>query len=283
MLMCERKSEMKVVKPGMTFGNGIPVPSDDEKIFKFKPIDEIANYVVRRVVMNSYPIKGEDGKYTERIRKAYYYFFNKNGIFCELDHCDPKLKSADIFNREIINDDYDIFKNHDNYCGTYLPDTSVFLQPPHADASFLFRKIACSYMEPGMTLDDFERQMNYYRFAAYGEKGIPCITSHFFGIERDVTKVYKPDFRRQGKNTKVFDYIIVDINIRTNIEDKPAFIRKNVNKMAMMALDRIKNDYRFKRYDVPIGILKLDKVYRIEDASVEFIFELKDELREMSL
>ena len=265
-LGCNETSEMNIQNPGKYFYPGIGVANDS--IYKFKSKEEIKNKVIRRVISHK----------NEKI--IAYYYFDQDGIFCENLNDATDLISVDFFHRD-FNDPSSF------HFGGYFPNTQMFLEPPYDDASYLFHKIAIAYMEPGMTIQDFEEQMNFYRFGAYTAKdsiGYPRRDSHFKGLDRDITKVYQPDFRRiSGDKKKAFDYIIVDVNIRIGIEDKRTFIHKHWIDIAKYALDKIENSQRFKKYGVPINILKLDKIYRIEENTVELIFELKDELKEVSL
>ena len=240
----------------------------DEVIYKVKPIEKIANMIVRKNVgpyyyKNNCLYRDEDAKYADII----YYFFDDNGIY-----------------QKRINDEHGLYRPE---CNEWLDLHEVWhipshnlLEPPYNGARYLCQLVLCSYMRPGMTIGDFERLLNKHKYDVYYKNGTP--REFFEGIERDVTKVEKPIYRSSNGNTnKSFDYILVDMNIRTGIENKREFIIQNKKALIQKAIDRIEKDRSFLKYNVPIGVLKLSKIYRIEENTIEFIFELKDELREV--
>ena len=246
----------------------------DEVIYKVKPIEKIANMIVRKNVgpysyyyIKSCMYRDEGVKLTDII----YYFFDINGIY-----------------QKSINDERGLWRPN---CNKYLDLHEIWkvpsydiLEPPYNNAQRLCQMVLSSYMKPGMTIKDFERLLNEHKYDAYSNNGAPANDIICYGIERDITKVEKPIYRNSNGNTKKsFDYILVDMNIRVGIEDKRDFIIHNKKALIHKAVERIKNDRSFKKYNVPIGVLKLSKIYRIEEATIEFIFELKDELKEMEV
>ena len=247
----------------------------EEVIYKVKPIEKIANMIVRKNVGPYYYIKS--CKYQdEKVKRSdiIYYFFDDNGIY-----------------QKNINDEQGLRRPK---CNEYLDLHEVWrvpsidiLEPPYNSAQWLCQMVLTSYMKPGMTIEDFERLLNEHKYDVYkySNGGAPANDIIYYdGIDRDITKVEKPIYRNSNGNTKKsFDYILVDMNIRVGIKDKRDFIICNKKALIRKAVERIENDRSFKKYNVPIGVLKLSKIYRIEEATVEFIFELKDELREMEV
>lgn len=240
-------------------------PSLEEVVYKCRPIEELCYMIVRKKVGPKYDNK--TGRYTDII----YYFFDINGIY-----------------HKSINDDHGLWRPK---CNRYLDLHEVWrvpsyniLEPPYNSATWLCQMVLTTYMKPGMTINDFEDLLNKYKYDVYSARGHAKEQLIYEGIDRDITKVEKPIYRNSNSNTKKsFDYILVDMNIRVGIEDKRDFIIRNKKALIRKAIERIENDRSFKKYNVPIGVLKLSKIYRIEEATVEFIFELKDELREMEV
>lgn len=244
----------------------------EEVIYKVKPIEKIANMIVRKNVGPYYYIKSR--KYRDEKAKwsdIIYYFFDINGVY-----------------QKRINDEQDLKRPE---CNKYLDLHEVWrvpsydiLEPPYNNAQWLCQMVLNTYMKPGMNIEDFERLLNEHKYYVYSNNGVPANDIIYYGIDRDITKVEKPVYRNSNGNTKKsFDFILVDMNIRVGIEDKRDFIIRNKKALIHKAIERIENDRSFKKYNVPIGVLKLSKIYRIEEATVEFIFELKDELREMEV
>lgn len=242
----------------------------DEVIYKVKSIEKIANMIIKKNIGPRHYIGGtlvmEEGIKEDDI---IYYYFDNDGIYKRSINVSKGLWVPDIN------------KNTDLHTAWRIP-VYYILEPPYNNPSLLCQTILCDYMKPGMSIKEFEHLLNNHKYDVYYRSGKPSNDILFYGIERDITKVDRPIYRSSNGNTnKSFDYILVDMNIRTGIENKREFIISNKKALIQKAIERIENDRSFKKYKVPIGVLKLSKILRVEEATVEFIFELKDELREM--
>lgn len=105
-----------------------------------------------------------------------------------------------------------------------------------------------------------------------------------------VAKICTPTYEREveNKNRNTFDFIRVFINLPSSeVMDKES-IRKGLDlhykEMCHMVLDKIEGMKRYQRFGVPVSALKLSKAtVEYKSNRVMFIFELKDELRNLKL
>ena len=190
------------------------------------------------------------------VKDEKYYFFNDEGIYSCLDR-KSMLKSGIRAQR---------------YKKKYLAvniDKLIKLLGKEYDRYFL--KEALLKMKIG---DKLEKLENCYNEVLKEDERFSN------SVERFVTLIEKPDFVCVPENPKkstTFDYIHVDINLVTEWEtDKKEFINKNIEKITAMVLESIANNGKFKRYGVPINILKIAGITLRNDLnSMHYVFEIK--------
>lgn len=95
-----------------------------------------------------------------------------------------------------------------------------------------------------------------------------------------IAKINDPEFRCKPENPdkkSTFDYIIVDIALLTTWEgDKKAYIEENKKKLTQKVLEKIKENKKFLKYNVPINYLKVAKITLYNNRNnVQYILELK--------
>ncbi len=101
------------------------------------------------------------------------------------------------------------------------------------------------------------------------------------GLDRFITKIDKPQFivaDSNAKKSKVFDYIHIDVGIITEWEsDIYKYICSNKDEIISRILEKIKESSSFKKYSVPINVLKLTDIkYSRRLNIIRCIFELKE-------
>lgn len=101
-----------------------------------------------------------------------------------------------------------------------------------------------------------------------------------------VTKIETPTYEREtgNKNKKTFDFVRVFVNLPSpEVVDKEAIrigLNTHYREICNMVLDKIASMKNYQRFGVPVTALKLSKaVVEYRCNRVMFIFELKDELR----
>ena len=95
-----------------------------------------------------------------------------------------------------------------------------------------------------------------------------------------IAKINDPEFRCKPENPdkkSTFDYIIVDIALLTTWEgDKKAYIEENKKKLTQKVLEKIKENKKFLKYNVPINYLKVAKITLYNNRNnIQYILELK--------
>lgn len=99
-----------------------------------------------------------------------------------------------------------------------------------------------------------------------------------FDLERFITKIDRPTMERDADNlnTKTFDFIRLHMYTLTYEENPMDIIKKYRKDILRMALNRIEETKKFKRYGVPINFLKLDRfTYCDNQKVIELLFVLK--------
>lgn len=99
-----------------------------------------------------------------------------------------------------------------------------------------------------------------------------------FDLERFITKIDLPVMERDvdNYNTKTFDFVRLHMYTLAYAENPMNIIKKYRKNILTMALDKIDQSKKFKRYDIPINFLKLDKItYCKSQNMIELLFVLK--------
>lgn len=134
--------------------------------------------------------------------------------------------------------------------------------------SIRIKKAAC-YLKENDTIEDFDKYLSEVQLEDNPKPQ---------GIDRFITKIEKPIFRRVIENNKknTFDFIYLDINIVTQWhESKSEYIKNNMEEIKQRAIKKIEESKAFKKYDIPINFLRITKVSLKNDV-IEFLFELKE-------
>lgn len=101
-------------------------------------------------------------------------------------------------------------------------------------------------------------------------------------IDRLVQYIARPTYERVpgNDNETTFDRIRVTVGLpRYRFDSREALkleVEKYQQKIYQQVVQKIQNERRFKRYGVPINVLRLSNVILLRDFSLEFIFELKE-------
>lgn len=94
-----------------------------------------------------------------------------------------------------------------------------------------------------------------------------------------ILTVDKPSFRRETGNTnnKTFDFIDILMTTRSNDANKEKVLA-NRNEINRKAIEAIEKDRSFKKFGVPVGVLKMYSFSIINHGMLSISFCLKDEL-----
>lgn len=206
-----------------------------------------------------------------------YYYFDEEGIYRCAREKQPGILP---FVRYVIK--YEDVKRGFGTCTDYLNDWH---------SSYFYRGLV--RLKAGQTLDDWlHLSMDIYlhpdKYGSYknGEKKGGELTWKQRAKEnpmiRYVTMNGRIKFARVPENESkdTFDYIMASAYISA-VEDKYKFVKEHKKEILSMMLERISNMKSFKRYGVPIGILKAGRCVLGNDGYLYVTFEIKDELRKL--
>ena len=103
-------------------------------------------------------------------------------------------------------------------------------------------------------------------------------------LDQLVQEISPPVFEREPGNNNMgtFDRIRVTVGLpRYQFPSWAALrgeVKKHQREIYQLVLAKIENDWRFKRYGVPVNFLNLSDVTLLRYYSLEFIFELNEEM-----
>jgi hypothetical protein len=179
----------------------------------------------------------------------------------------------------------------ENYGRCYYEDGSFF-QYEAGDEKFnglLFAHFRTLIRE-GDTYEDMKKKLEtaiWKYFDSESRKKVHKTESYKSwyetSIDRFITKIESPIFVREPENQDkdTFDFIKMYANIISDWPDKRKYIIANKKYIFQMVLDKLSTNKSFLRFGVPIGCLACTSLMEREDATLEFIFEIKKELREV--
>lgn len=214
----------------------------------------------------------------DKRRRRYYFYFDEEEIYRQ--ERERYCGSIDI-NHNVWVDVYNV-KTRTRLHIDYLNDwqTSPFYRG-------LVR------LKPGQTFDGWlHLSMDIYlhpkKYGSFknGEKKGGELTWKHKAKEnpmiRFITMSGRIKFARvpENENKDTFDYILASAYISA-VDDKFEFVKEHKKEVLTYMLDRISNMKRFKKYGVPIGILKVGKCVLGRDGYLYVTFEIKDELRKL--
>ena len=215
------------------------------------------------------------------------WFFNESGV-CE-------VLSEDAFRHRYQNRMDELHCTLYDWSNLHITADSVFNLDvvdwsqhgmSHFDQSVA---MAGSSLVEGDTLEDFFNKVsekhayNNMRYDAVIKNG--RFHELADGVDRFVTKIERPVFMRipENDNKHTFDIIKVFVNTCTTWDtDRHKYFQDNLEIICQNVISKIENSQSFKKYGVPTGCLALTDIVTIGDASYQFTFELKKELRALA-
>lgn len=206
------------------------------------------------------------------------FYFDKEGIYRKITF--RKLTDGPYRSNVFIR--YEDVKRGFGTCTDYLYDWH---------SSYFYRGLV--RLKPGQTIDDWlHLSMDIYlhpeKYGTYKNNEVKGgkLTWKAMAKEnpmiRYITMNGHVKFARipENENKDSFDYILASAYISA-VEDKYEFVKEHKKEILSMMLDRISNMKRFKKYGVPIGVLKVGKCVLGRDGYLYVTFEIKDELRKL--
>ena len=185
--------------------------------------------------------------------KGSIYYFNDNGIYCEV-----KSKEAEKMN----------FSNlHFRKDGTFWIDDTFFTD--YINPNWVIARKAIAKLELGSTIEDFKKIIENTKLDVHIKPD---------GLERFITKINKPTFVRCPENLKenTFDYIYVDLCIISKWdEDKKQYIKKHIKQIEEKVLSTLESNKTFKSFGVPLNYLKVSRITIKRDNVLQFVLEIK--------
>ena len=148
--------------------------------------------------------------------------------------------------------------------------------------------MAAAKLEEGDRYEDLiryveESKEHYDRL--YSEKrGNEAIHARTEGLDRFLARICKPIILRvpENSNPDTFDIIKVDIELLTEWgDDRKAYIEENRKGIIKRAVEKIEKDRGFKRYGVGVNCLVVTEMIMLDRNTLELIFELKKEIRDI--
>ena len=95
-----------------------------------------------------------------------------------------------------------------------------------------------------------------------------------------IISIYRPSITRRtgNKNTKTFDFVNVEILLRSDLQftDFDEFIRDNLSSFNERILKSIDEDNRYKKYGVPSRYLNLYSIAKQGRTGLRFSYELRN-------
>jgi len=107
-------------------------------------------------------------------------------------------------------------------------------------------------------------------------------------LDRFITRIEPAIYEREPKNMngKTFDRIHVFVNLSSTFHPTWAELRQAVKEhraeIDRLVIEKVTNDRRFRKYGIPINSLKLTVMLLRRECCLEYIFELKDSVRDLS-
>ena len=196
-----------------------------------------------------------------RITCGEFYFFDASGKY----NC---MKEKEIIRSDIFIGSVGIGNNGKTWykCNTELHKLSKKLG---VDNPGIERK-AITQMKIGDTEETFGELVRNTKFE---KRDLPQ------GIDRFITRVRKPDFFCTPENLNkdtTFDYIHIYVGTVVEWENKMQYIKSHLSEIESKVLDKIEKDRTFKKFGVPVNVLKLSEVtMRNRTSELKFVFELK--------
>lgn len=145
----------------------------------------------------------------------------------------------------------------------------VFETGLHIENSILF-KSAVAKMKEGDTLEDLEKYVQETKIQRHPKP---------IGLDKFIIGIDKPIIQREtgNDNKKTFDFIFVEVRIILNWDgDRRKYIEENMKAIKDRVIKKVSADKSFKKFGVPVNILRLSRVTLRRDNILEFVFELKN-------
>ena len=93
-----------------------------------------------------------------------------------------------------------------------------------------------------------------------------------------VISIRRPDIMRKAgsKDTKTFDYVNIEVALRSSIIISDDFIRDNIGDFDVRIREKIDKDKRYQKFGVPAMFLNLYTISKVGQGMLRFCYELKD-------
>ena len=144
------------------------------------------------------------------------------------------------------------------------------------------RYILKNSMKEGDNLDRFIDVYNESAFRRY------WLHTNFKTIDLVIGKIEKPIISRypENDNEDTFDYIQMIVNISylgsSDERNKQVnFLKKYIPKITEEVYEKLGEDQRFKKFNVPVNLLEVTKCPFTNDKRLFYIFEIKKDVEKI--
>ena len=204
-----------------------------------------------------------------RIYDKYAYYFNSNGIYCSIPI--DKMHNSNL-NLYFVNMSTFYTVKHSYHPILILDEKYIFENNGNTISSNNWRAII-STLEVGDTLKYFDKMINSSDILLYAtiHNEARLIKNCIIGASTPII-----ERRSDNKNERTFDFIRIFIRYK-DIPNYRNCIKDNIRYIVNMAVDAIKNNNKYKKYNVPVNFLKLTNVTILNNTNqIMLIFELKN-------
>lgn len=188
-----------------------------------------------------------------RVRKGSVYFFDKEGIYRSVSLEEGKKMMLQYL---IARDDGSLYLETDKI--GYITGTN----------NITISKKAICKLQVGDRIEKLEYYLKTVKIEHHVKQE---------GLERFITKIENPVYISSPESPdNVFDYIFVDVNVLSEwTQDRMDYIRKHKKKILEKVINKVENDKEFKRYEIPIQILRVSKITLTKSSVLQVILEMK--------
>ena len=231
-------------------------------MLKLKPLEQVTNRVIFTKVR-----KPKGG------REKVYYYLDSDGIVRMCHENDEILKSLTILNDP----------NPMNYLRDILinttPNDRRNMQAAVHEIGGMITNYDCSYNRIQEYLDylnAYADKHNTYEGCWLNSPDSPFYDMTIKSMDRVVISVDSIDVIRDPENTNkdTFDMIRVMVVLNSSVNSWD-YIKKNQRKFLSYIAKHIANDFEFKKYGVPVNILRCTTVKRATKDILMVVFEPK--------
>lgn len=193
-------------------------------------------------------------KYALRKSRGNIYYFDQNGIYCNITVEEAKRMRFPNLN---IRADNTIWID-DHFFRLYIHPNMV-----------IAKKVITS-LKVGDTIEELVEKVKNTRLDTHNKPE---------GLDRFITKIEKPYFVKKPENCdiNVFDYIYINLCIVHEWnEDKIEYIKAHMEELKNRLIDKLETDATFKGFGVPINFFRFSRITLKNDDVLQFVLELKE-------